>query len=48
MKAYVNHFVVDDEHSSLLITFDSGVAFSLQQSQRNEDDVLIKSKILGH
>jgi hypothetical protein len=48
MKAYANHFIVDDEHSKLLVTFDLGVAFIFQQSQSSEDDVSIKSNILGH
>jgi hypothetical protein len=48
MKAYANHFIVDDEHTNLLVTFDSSVAFILQQSQRSEDDVSVKSNILGH
>jgi hypothetical protein len=48
MKAYANHFTIDNEHSNLLATFDLGVAFIFQQSQSNDDDVSIKSNILGH
>lgn len=48
MKAYVNHFIVNDEHSSLLVTVDLCVVFIFQQLEWNEDDMLIKSNILGH
>jgi hypothetical protein len=48
MKAYVNRFIVDDEHNSLLVTFDLCVAFIFQQLEWNEDDMSIKSNILGH
>jgi hypothetical protein len=40
MKAYGNHFHVDDDYVSLLVTYDSGVASIFQQSQGTEDDVL--------
>ncbi len=44
----MNHFIVDDEHSSLLVTFDLCVVFIFQQSKWSEDDMSIKSNILGH
>jgi hypothetical protein len=39
MKAYENHFRVDDEQTNL-VTYDSSVASIFQQSQGNEDNVL--------
>jgi len=40
MKAYGNHFHVDDDFASLLMTYDSCVASIFQQSQGIEDDLL--------
>jgi hypothetical protein len=37
---YKNHFRVDDEYISLLVTYDYGGTSICQQSQGNEDDVL--------
>jgi hypothetical protein len=39
MKAYDNHFHVDDESSNLCVTFDSGVALVFEQTKGNGDDV---------
>ncbi len=40
MKAYGNHFQIDNDQNSLLVTYDCGVAFVFQQSQASEDEVL--------
>jgi len=40
MKAYGNHFQVDNDHNNLLVTYDCGVASIFQQSQGSEDEVL--------
>jgi hypothetical protein len=40
MKAYENHFLVDNDHNNLLVTYNCGVAGIFQQSQGNEDEVL--------
>jgi hypothetical protein len=40
MKAYGNHFRIDDEQNNLLVTYDSSVASIFQQLQGSEDDVL--------
>ncbi len=39
MKAYGNHFQIDNDQNSLLVTYDCGVAFVFQQSQASEDEV---------
>jgi hypothetical protein len=39
MKAYDNHFHVDDESSNLCVTFDFGVALVFEQTKGNGDDV---------
>jgi len=40
MKAYGNHFQIDDEHIDFFTTFDCGVASIFQQSQEDEDNML--------
>jgi hypothetical protein len=40
MKAYWNHFKIDDEQNNLLVTYDFGFASIFQQSQGSGDVVL--------
>jgi hypothetical protein len=40
MKAYGNHFQVDNDHNNSLVTYDYVVVSILQQSQGIEDEVL--------
>ncbi len=47
MKAYKNHFGVDNYENNLFVTFDYGVAFDFQQFQGSEDDVLREIQYVG-
>jgi hypothetical protein len=47
MRAYENHFRVDDEQTNLLVTYDSSVASIFQQSQGKEYNVLSQIQYLG-
>jgi hypothetical protein len=47
MKAYNNHFCVDDGSSNLCVTFDYGVALVFEQVEGNGDDVLGPIQYVG-
>ncbi len=47
MKTYENHFQIDNDQNSLLVTYDCGVTFVFQQSQASEDKVLGASQYVG-
>ncbi len=47
MKAYGNHFHVDNDRNNLLVTYDYVVASILQQSQGSEDEVLGAIQYVG-
>jgi hypothetical protein len=47
MKAYGNHFRVDDESFSLCVTFDSGVASLFEQVEGNGNDLLGPIQYVG-
>ncbi len=40
IKAYGNHFLIEDQSTNMLVTYDSGVASVFQQSEGSEDVVL--------
>ncbi len=47
MKAYGDHFRVDDEQTHLLVTYDYSVKYIFQQSQGNENNVLDQIQYVG-
>jgi hypothetical protein len=47
MKAYGNHFLVDDESFSLCVTFDYHVALVFEQLEGNGNDVLGPIQYVG-
>jgi hypothetical protein len=47
MKAYGNHFWIDNDCKNLPVTYDCGVASIFQQSQGSEDEVLGAIQCVG-